>query len=192
MTFRIWATCSCSVSKAVQTASVEGNWVLAQHLELIPMSSTKWRRPAKCVLRNTRKWRSSTQEEGALRPPGIRPGRRQANALSPQATPGFRCHARNPAEIWGAKIDGASHASLAGPPTDQLLQSLRNLSLWRRLGPGHRQPRPLFCRSQLSGEDHLRAELPTVLSVRNATQRCQGLGLPSPLVLGPCVCESQT
>ena len=72
------------------------------------------------------------------------------------------------------------------------MHTLRNRSLWRRLGPGLRQPRHLLCSSQLSGEHHFRAQLPVVLSVRNGTKCCQGLGLPSSLVVEPCVARPQT
>ena len=53
----------------------------------------------------------------------------------------------------------------------------------------HREPRPLFCSSQLPEQHHLRAQLPTVPSVRNDSQCCQGLGLRSTLVIVPCILE---
>ena len=51
-----------------------------------------------------------------------------------------------------------------------------------RLGPRHREPRPLLCSNQLPEEHRLRAQVSTVPSVRIGTQCCQGLGLPSTLV----------
>ena len=63
-----------------------------------------------------------------------------------QATPGFRCQSGIPQNCgrkgrWRQprKFDKSTN----GP------------SLGRRLGPRHRQPRPLFCSSQLSEEHHL-------------------------------------
>ena len=91
----------------------------------------------------------------------------------------------------GEKMAGANHASSAMLTTGERLQPLWYFPLWRRLGPRHRQPRPLLCSSQLSEEHSLRAQLSSVLSVRNGTQ-CPESRFPSPLVEEPCVLRAET
>ena len=86
--------------KAVQTAVVEGNWNLSQHLELTPTSESNVVSPAELrAAQRTQLDQLRLQNsdkgggKGSARKPPIesRPGRRKSVACSPQATSESRC-----------------------------------------------------------------------------------------------------